>query len=552
MKSSTRRNVLLSSLVLGGSVLLGGVLDGRAEAQTAAPSESRIRTFGQILDRVEQNYAGKLESGDLVENALQGMLRTLDPHSNYLNRDAYTEMKDEQRGQFYGLGIQITKRGPDKPLTIIAPIDDTPASRAGLQAGDVIFKIEGDETIGMTVQQAVRRLKGERGTPVTITIQRSGDTEFFDVTLYRDAIPTKSLPLAYMLFPDTGFVRISNFTSTTGSELDAALKRLRADGMTRLILDLRSNPGGLLEQAVQVSEKFLPPGKMVVYTRGRVPGSDQDYLAGRGGERFDLPLIVLVDRHSASASEIVSGAIQDHDRGLVVGETTFGKGLVQRVIPLRDGGALALTTAKYYTPSGRLIQRDYTDMDDYFVHPEMEDEDEEGRVGVSPDATPELQPDKREIRHTDAGRTVYGGGGITPDYVVRAERASPVLSRLIRENLIFDFAVRWLGNHPDVPRDVVAGDAMLEDFRQFVRSKGTAVSDEEFKKDRDTIALTLAARIAAVKWGTEAESRILARRDPQVQKAITLWNEAAELARRGEEGRREKDRAAAELDRPQT
>ena len=543
---TTRRNVLLSLLVLGGCVLLGGVLDGRVEAQTAAPSESRIRTFGQILDKAEQNYAGKLESGELVENALQGMLRTLDPHSNYLNRDAYTEMKDEQRGQFYGLGIQITKRGPDKPLTIIAPIDDTPASRAGLQAGDVIFKIEGDETIGMTVQQAVRRLKGERGTPVTITIQRSGDTEFFDVTLYRDAIPTKSLPLAYMLSPDTGFVRISNFTSTTGVELDTAIKRLRGDGMTRLILDLRSNPGGLLEQAVQVSEKFLPPGKMVVYTRGRVPGSDQDYLAGRGGERFDLPLIVLVDRHSASASEIVSGAIQDHDRGLVVGETTFGKGLVQRVIPLRDGGALALTTAKYYTPSGRLIQRDYSDMDDYFVHPEMDDEEAMDR----PEAAPE--PDKREIRHTDAGRTVYGGGGITPDYVVRAERASPVLSRLIRENLIFDFAVRWLSTHPDVPKDVVAGDAMLEEFRQFARSRGTAVNDEDFKKDKDTIALTLAARIAAVKWGSEAESRILARRDPQVQKAITLWDEAAELARRGEEGRKEKDRAAADVRPPQT
>ena len=340
---------------------------------------------------------------------------------------------------------------------------------------------------------------------------------------------------------------MGNFTSTTGSELDAAIKRLRADGMDRLILDLRSNPGGLLEQAVQVSEKFLPPGKMVVYTRGRVPGSDQDYLAGRGGERLDLPLIVLVDRHSASASEIVSGAIQDHDRGLVVGETTFGKGLVQRVIPLRDGGALALTTAKYYTPAGRLIQRDYSDMDDYFVHPEMEDDGEETA------AEPSSEPNKREIRHTDAGRVVYGGGGITPDYVVHAERASTVLSRLIRENLIFDFAVRWLGAHPGVPKDVVVGDAMLEEFRQFVRSKGTAVTDEDFKKDKDTIALTLAARIAAVKWGTEAESRILARRDPQVQKAITLWDEAAQLARRGEEGRREKDRqAAADVQPPRT
>jgi carboxyl-terminal processing protease len=256
---------------------------------------------------------------------------------------------------------------------------------------------------------------------------------------------------------------------------------------------------------------------------------------------------VLVDRHSASASEIVSGAIQDHDRGLVVGETTFGKGLVQRVIPLRDGGALALTTAKYYTPAGRLIQRDYSDLDDYFVHPEMEEDDvmEEG-------VEPPPEPDKREIRYTDAGRVVYGGGGITPDYVVRAERATPVLSRLIRENLIFDFAVRWLSAHPDVPKEIVASDAMLEEFRQFVHAKGTPIVDEDFKKDKQTIALTLAARVAAVKWGTEAESRILARRDPQVQKALTLWDEAAQLARRGEESRKEKDRQAAAELRPQT
>jgi carboxyl-terminal processing protease len=351
MTSSTRRNVLLSLLVLGGSVLLGGILDGRAEAQTAAPSESRIRTFGQILDKVEQNYAGKLENGELVENALQGMLRTLDPHSNYLNRDAYTEMKDEQRGQFFGLGIQITKRGPDKPLTIIAPIDDTPASRAGLQAGDVIFKIEGDETIGMTVQQAVRRLKGERGTPVTITIQRPGDTDFFDVTLYRDAIPTKSLPLAYMLSPDTG-VR---------ADLELHVHHgLRA--RCRHQAPARGRHGPPDPRSAQQPRRPAGAGGAGF---GEVPPPREDgglharpcprirsgtTWPAAAVKRLDLPLIVLVDRHSASASEIVSGAIQDHDRGLVVGETTFGKGLVQRVIPLRDGGALALTTAKYYTP----------------------------------------------------------------------------------------------------------------------------------------------------------------------------------------------------------
>ena len=545
-RRSFRHAAVVTVVVLGCSVLLGGVLEERSPAPTQR-SDEKLRLFGQIYALVEDNYAGKLESGELVENALQGMLRTLDPHSNYLDREAFTEMKDEQRGEFYGLGIQITKRGPDKPLTIIAPIDDTPASRAGLQAGDIIFKIEGEETIELTVQQAVRRLKGERGSQVTISIQRPGVDELFDVTLMRDKIPTRSIPVAYMLRPDTGFVRISNFTSTTGGELDDAIRRLRDQGMTRMILDLRSNPGGLLEQAVEVSEKFLPPGKLVVFTRGRVPGSDQDYHARRGGQRFDMPLVVLVDRHSASASEIVSGAIQDHDRGLVVGETTFGKGLVQRVIPLRDGGALALTTAKYYTPSGRLIQRDYTDLDDYFIQPELEDGEE---METGPEPPP--QGGEREIRYTDAGRIVYGGGGISPDYIVPAQRMGPALTKLTRENLVFDFAVRYVAAHPDLPAEFRVDDKVVQEFRQFLQSRSHAVADEEFASERAAIELALGGRIASIRGGVELESRVLAEGDPQVQKAMSLWDEAASLSARGEQGRREKERLAAAEPPPRT
>jgi len=525
----------LTILLLGGGCLLGGVLASRAEAD-AEKSSGQIRTFGRILALVEDNYVGSAKSDELVENAIQGMLHTLDPHSNYLNRETYTEMKDEQRGMFYGLGIQITKRGPDKPLTIIAPIDNTPAAKAGLQPGDVIAKIEGQETMSLSVQDAVRKLKGEKGTKVTITIQRYGEPEEFDVTLVRDEIPTHSLAHAFLVKPGIGLVRISNFTSTTTGELDEALASLRERGMERMVLDLRSNPGGLLDQAVGVASRFIPEGKLVVYTRGRIAGSDQDYAA-KGDRRTTVPLVVLVDSSSASASEIVSGCIQDHDRGLVVGETTFGKGLVQRVIPLRDGGALALTTAKYYTPSGRLIQRDYSDLDDYFLDPELEDE-----AVRAPAATETVG---REVRHTDSGRTVFGGGGITPDYVVQAEKEPLIVSRMRRDNVFFDYAVRYVASHPQLKADFTADDGMLKDFRTFLESRKFDFEPAAFEESRKTLDLRLRAQIARVKWGAEAESRVLAEGDLQVQKALTLFEEAARLAEAGEIGRQEKDRKGA-------
>jgi carboxyl-terminal processing protease len=538
MSRSTRGAAGLTFFFLGGGCLLGGLVSSRVEAEAEKPS-AQVRTFGHILAMVEDNSVGKAKPEDLVEDAIQGMLHTLDPHSNYLNREAYSEMRDEQRGMFYGLGIQISKRAPDKPLTIIAPIDGTPAAKAGLQPGDVISKIEGQDTSSLTVQDAVRKLKGEKGTKVTITILRPGEDNTFDVTLSRDEIPTHSLAHAFMVKPKVGLIRISNFTSTTSSELDEAIGKLKTQGMERMILDLRSNPGGLLDQAVGVASRFIPEGKLVVYTRGRIAGSDQDYTA-KGDQRTGAPLVVLVDHSSASASEIVSGAIQDHDRGLVVGETTFGKGLVQRVYPLRDGGALALTTAKYYTPSGRLIQRDYTDLDDYFLEGELSD-----------DSTPATvtEPAEREVRRTDSGRTVFGGGGITPDYVVKSEKEPTILFRMRRDNLFFDYAVRFAASHPNLKPDFASDDATIKEFKAFLASRQFKYEAPAFDEARKQIELRVRSQIAKVKWGPEAESRVLAEGDNQIQKALTLFDEAAKLAEAGEVGRREKEagKSAPEL-----
>jgi len=536
MSKPSRRFSLLALVLLTVGGILGGLLGAGAQADSQKP-EDELWEFGRILSLVEDQYVGETESKQLVEDAIDGLLQTLDPHSSYLNPESFAEMRDEQRGKFSGLGIQITKRGPNKPLTIIAPIDDTPAYRAGLQSGDVISKIEGQATMDLTVHEAVRLLKGDKGTQVTITIDRPGSAETFEVVIERDDIPIESIRVAHMLPGDVGFVRISNFTSSTAEELDRTIERLKQEGMSRLLIDLRGNPGGLLEQAVQVSERFIPAGKRVVYTRGRIPGADQDYVAKRGVERVDLPLILLVNNSSASASEIVSGAIQDHDRGLVVGETTFGKGLVQRVIPLRNDGALAVTTAKYYTPSGRLIQRDYSDLEEYYLSRGHGDVASDVEVEGSEDAVEPTPEESGEVYYTASGRKVYGGGGIRPDYIVESPKVPTVLIGLLRENLIFDFAVSYVNSHPTLSRDFDVNAAMLADFREFLERREHEYDVQEFSEHKDAVALRLKAQIARVKWDQAAESRVFAEGDPQIQRALELFGEAEELARKGAHGR---------------
>ena len=535
----TRRSTILVLAFLAAGGLLGSTLGGRtlAEPQRA---DDQLWRFGRVVSLIEDQYVGEVDSKALIDDAIEGLLRTLDPHSNYLDTESFREMRDEQRGKFSGLGIQITKRGPDKPLTIIAPIDDTPAHRAGLLSGDVISQIESRPTIELSVQEAVQLLKGDKGTRVTITIQRPGLAEPFDVTLERDDIPIDSIRVAFLLSNGVGYVRIFNFTSTTAEELDDAIARLKTEGMTRLLLDLRGNPGGLLDQAVKVSERFIGEDKLIVYTRGRIPGSDQDYVASRGVERLDLPLVVLVDQSSASASEIVSGAIQDHDRGLVVGQPTFGKGLVQRVIPLQAGGALAVTTAKYYTPSGRLIQRDYSDLEEYYLHQEQEVPPPPTRDGEGPRAS----EDGLAVYYTASGRKVYGGGGIRPDHLVEPSRAPEILLGMVRENVLFDYAVVFANRHPDLARDFAVDDAVLVDFRSFLDRRPFPYDGKAFDEARDAIGLRLRAQIARVKWTQIEEARTLASADPQVIRALELFDEAAELARRAQDDSDAKPRPA--------
>ncbi|MFQ5702254.1 MAG: S41 family peptidase, partial [Acidobacteriota bacterium] len=510
-----KRRLAYSGLALVALLLVLGVRG--SSPITAAPSDSAdvsLRTFTQMLDLIERNYIDEVKSKKLIHGAIRGMLSTLDPHSTFLDAKTYREMREEQKGSFSGLGIVISMKGEDKQLTVISPIDGTPAFRAGIRAGDHIAEIEGESTHGISIDDALNKLRGPKGTKVTITIQREGYDQPLEFTLVRDDIPTVSIPSAFLIRPSIGYVRIKNFTQTTDSELKEKLHKLKVQGMKKLILDLRWNPGGLLEQAVRVSDRFLKRDAMIVYTKGRLKReSDREYHAVSRTEKFTMPLIILVNKGSASASEIVSGAMQDHDRALVVGTTTWGKGLVQTVYPLSMRTGLALTTAKYYTPSGRLIQRDYRSFEDYV-----------SGKNIAPE-------DQRQTRFTDSGRTVRGGGGISPDVVVELDEPDKFVDMLERKMAFFDFSVVHITNHPEPPDPdtfEITPD-ILDEFKKFLRGKEIAFEEDQIQKNLAYIKLAIKAEILAYHLGMQARLRVLAERDNQIQKAIELFAQGTHL-----------------------
>jgi carboxyl-terminal processing protease len=511
------RTFLTTAAILSAGALAGSLLGNRALATTReTQNQDFLLSFSNLLQVVQDNYFEPTKPEDLVEGAIDGMLRTLDPHSHYLNTRAYRGMREEQQGSFTGLGIVIQKIDRDRPLTVISPIDGTPAARLGIRAGDIIAKINGDSTEGLTSSQAVDLLRGPRGTDVHISVTRPGFEEPLEFTITRDTIPTESVVNPYMIQPGTGYLKIRNFTQTTDAELDKGLRSLEEQGMKRLVLDLRGNPGGLLDQAVAVSDRFVERGKKLVYTRGRIQGSNKDYYATQGPSHPDLPLVVLVNRGSASASEIVAGAIQDHDRGLIVGETTWGKGLVQSVYPLSRNNALALTTAKYYTPSGRLIQRDYESLEDYVSY------------RTDDNYHPAFKPDEKKL--TDGGRTVYGGGGIAPDVRVELREPSQFIARLWRASAFFRFSVSWLTQHPDPAADFKATDEVLDAFRAFLTAEKIDWTQADLAADHEDVEMYIEAEVVAAKFGLVQGERVRNAHDAQIQKALTLFPQAKELA----------------------
>ena len=503
-----------------GATLLGGIYGNRLfGAPLQGDAQKRIKEYTDLLAAVTQWAPEDVGSDKFVYSSIDGMLRTLDPHSTFLEPKEYADMQDRQKGSFYGLGILVTKRNDQ--VTVITPLEGTPAARLGIRAGDVISEVEGTSTDDLTLDEVVKRLKGPKGTTVHIKIIRVGIKEPIPLTIVRAAIPTNSISNMLMIRPGIGYIRIKDFTSTTVRELDDAIEKLRAQGLQRLVLDLRGNPGGLLDAAVGVADHFLDKGQMIVYTKGRTTDSAQDYVAPGKHQKLDVPLVVIVNRGSASASEIVAGSIQDHDRGLVVGETSWGKGLVQSVYTLQYGAGLAL---KYYTPSGRNIQRDYSSFYDYYVADDSED-----------GGTAEIPLKDRKQFKTDVGRVVYGGGGITPDVIIKPAPLSRTTQLLEVRSAIFNYAVEYAANHPDLNKDLVITQNVIDDFARFAADKDIAPAEDirqtlQKANDRRYIERALKAEIIAAKYGFDASYPYRLQGDTQVEKALDVFPEAQKLA----------------------
>src|SRR3954463_8799866 len=385
------------------SALIGGTF-GRNALATDDKVPEHYKTFSAALSAIESGYVDKVDSDRLVYGAVRGMLGTLDPHSSFFDPKEYAQMRERQEGRYYGLGITI--QTIDGDITAASVFEGSPAYKNGIRRGDIIAKIGGEEAKGWTTEQAMRKLRGPKGTPVQIVIKRRGYEKPIDLEVVRDEVQILTVPAAFMIDATTGYIRHQDWGENTDREIQRALHDLKSKGMKRLLYDIRGNPGGPLDQAIKVSNEFLPRGKMIVYTRGRVPNSDQDYRATEDSEFTDIPMVVLANRNSASASEIFTGALQDHDRAYIVGETTFGKALVQSVYRISGNAGLALTTAHYYTPSGRLIQRPWDETFDEYLTYTSREQDQKSAHNDS------------DLKRTDSGRPVYSGGGIEPDKYV--------------------------------------------------------------------------------------------------------------------------------------
>ncbi len=526
-----RRPWRSAALVLFLALALGGGIAGPRLLAVTDSTREDLRLYSELLQAARARYGGEVSYRDLVYSSIYGMLRVLDPHTSFLAPEAYSTMREKQQASFYGLGILVGLR--NGRLTVITPIEGTPASRLGIRAGDVIQAIEGEPTDKLSLDDAVSRLKGPKDTQVHITIVRAGLEEPLEMTVTRAEIPQTTVRYAYMLDRDTGYLSISDFTRSTGSEVERALAKLRGAGMKRLLLDLRNNGGGLLDQAVDVADQFLPKGATIVETRGRTHDSAQSFTAVGAHVPLDVPVIVLVNSGTASAAEIVSGAIQDHDVGLVVGTPTWGKGLVQTVYSLSYGAGLALTTAKYYTPSGRLIQRDYSSYFDYYTRQGIEPGDDaphakegEPPAGGSGATTGAF--------HTDLGRDVFGGGGITPDVEVQPAEIAPFLQFLLGRSAFFSFGVDYGRRHPDLPRDWRPGSDVLQEFQSWVIERKLDSAENVAKglataADRAWVTRQIRSEVLTSKFGIEAAHQALAEGDQQIQTALTLFPRAEGL-----------------------
>lgn len=503
-----RRRVSLGALLVALFAL--GWWVGRGGASGSL--YSNLDLFVEVLHKIEDHYVDPIEPAKLVEGALRGMLEDLDPYSQYLDPTSYTNLKSVTEGHFSGIGIEVSIR--DHYPTVISPIEGSPAAEAGIHAGDRIVKIDGKSSAGLTVEEASTQLRGPAGTRVTLTLRSEGEEER-DVVLTRRQIHTPSVPYAFVTGDHIGYLRLANFSEKGAEEVRVAVEKLRADGARGLILDLRSNPGGLLDQAVDVAEQFLPKGTLVVYTNGRMKSQNHRFYASETRFEKDWPMVVLIDQGSASAAEIVAGALQDRDRALVVGRASFGKGSVQSVFPIKGrGAALKLTTALYYTPSGRSIHRAVKDS------AAIELEEEEAPPDPQSPATSDTVT--RPVFLTAGGRKVLGGGGITPDLVVTVDSLPPATLKVEERALAFRFANKWVNTH----RGNTSARVPFGEFVSFLEGEDLGLRRTDLERERPTLERALERELARRERGAAAAARIALSGDPVFLRALQIMGRA--------------------------
>jgi len=519
MTPRARRALFAVVLFFAVCALAGSVLQHRVGAQSSA-DESQLRdslkSFTNVYAVVEQNYAEPID-GDkadlaIYDGAIPGMLRVLDPHSNFYDPKAYAKMREEQHGRYYGVGMTIQQAYGGGKTYVLYPMEGAPAFRAGIHPGDVISAVDGKSTDGMSSDLVAKALKGPKGTHVQVSMIREGQAKPLIFDLVRDEIPNPSVDLKYEIRPGIGYIHLKQFQETTAQEVIEAINGF--GDLKGLVFDLRKNPGGLLSQAVEVCDHLLTKGQTIVSQRGRAY-PDQNYTATHGNEGKTFPIVVLVNRETASAAEIVSGALQDHDRALIVGETTFGKGLVQTVYNLSENTGLALTTYHYYTPSGRLIQRNYTGVSlyDYYWN----------RAGALPSNST-----NQEVKLTDSGRTVYGGGGITPDEKIESPKANHFQDTLLNKDVFFRFAPVYLANRT-VDKNFQVDDAVLAEFKQYLASQNIPWTQADLDGVSDWLKTSIKDKIVTIQFGQLQGLRTMADWDPMIQKALTFLPEAQAL-----------------------
>jgi len=523
--------------VIALSALVGGIF-GRDALATDDRVLEYQKTFTAALGAIESNYVETVDADRLVYGAIRGMLATLDPHSSFYDPKEYSAMRERQEGRYYGLGITIQSSNGD--ITASSVFEGSPAFKKGIRRGDIIARIGDQDAKGWTTDQAMKSLRGPKGTVVQISIKRRGYADPIPLEVTRDEVQILTVPAYFMIDSTTGYIRHQDWGENTDREIQHALRDLKSKGMKRLLYDIRANPGGPLTQAIKVSGEFLPRGDKVVYTQGRIANSSQEYRATENSEFTDVPMVVIANRNSASASEIFTGALQDHDRAYLVGETTFGKALVQSVYPISGGAALALTTAHYFTPSGRLIQRPWDETFDEYLSYTQRDQDANKQHNPS------------DLKRTDGGRPVYSGGGIEPDKYLAGATAAEApegfgfttsqFSRLLYARREFErYAEKFDAtgdkrfSQPSTGRVTLApnftvDDAMIADFLEFLKTNNRVKVDEAaFAKDKEFIRAMIRYRIDENLFGRAEALRRLIPADPQAELGLASFGEAEKL-----------------------